>query len=209
MVVVQCQPGLLVMWAVEGNMVLRVWLHSRASTAGTRRKTWSLRRRRPSPKGQMTSKVTFLSMMWLDIMMEAFVFSTFSSRSGDISSGPAPLQQFALTMPQTDPTMYFAAGFGLPLNNWVSKRYRAESICQKFTYLGVSNKVSIQPSTQRRIRGSVVNSSNAGCRDIQVVTKTISNEWPRVCEPNGYRQRLILLEMLLGNVYPRERERVF
>ena len=26
---------------------------------------------------------------------------------------------------------------------------------------------------------------------------------------NGYRQRLILLEMLLGNVYPRERERVF
>jgi hypothetical protein len=25
----------------------------------------------------------------------------------------------------------------------------------------------------------------------------------------GYQQRLILLEMLLGNVYPRERERVF
>jgi hypothetical protein len=26
---------------------------------------------------------------------------------------------------------------------------------------------------------------------------------------NGYRQRSILLEMRLGNVYPRERERVF
>jgi hypothetical protein len=26
---------------------------------------------------------------------------------------------------------------------------------------------------------------------------------------NGYRQMLMLLEMLLGNVYPRERERVF
>jgi hypothetical protein len=53
--------------------------------------------------------VMFLSMMLLDIMMEAFLFSTFSSRPGGISSGPTPLQKCVFTIAQTDPTIFFVA----------------------------------------------------------------------------------------------------
>jgi len=51
-----------------------------------------------------------------------------------------------------------------------------------------------------------VNSSNAGCRNIQVVNKTVSNESLSGCE---HKRLPTEVEMPLGDVCPRDRERVF